>query len=265
MNARRRGIIAAGVVATGALALALIAAPAGAKVVKAGPTVPSTVAIAPARPVRSTTTVPPTSPPTTTAAPITDPFTPAPPLTAATAHVSIVDFGFSPASITVTAGTTVVWTNTGQSIHSVTSDTAAFDSSPTCPTGPCIDPGGTFSHTFTTAGTFAYHCRVHANMTASVIVTAAPATTTTTAAGASTTAAPGVSSAGAGTPSSGVASEGGNQLAFTGLATAELWLVLGAVFAVAIGFALRPRRRPFLVPVPHDEPRSRHPNPPSTP
>lgn len=254
MSARRRGTIAAGVFAAGTLAIALTAAPASAR---AHPETPSTGPIVvQAGPSSSTTT----APPTTATAPLTDPFAPVAsgPRTAATAHVSIVDFGFSPASITVSAGTTVVWTNTGQSIHSVTSDTGAFDSSPSCPDGPCIDPSGTYSHTFTTAGTFAYHCRVHANMTAVVVVNPAPTTTTTTAVGApSTTAAPGVSSGNAPPPSSGVASEGGNQLAFTGPASIELGLALGAVFTLAVGFALRPHRRPFPIPVPGDAPRVR--------
>ena len=258
MSARRRGTIAAGVLAVGALALMLTTAPAGAKVTKARAATPSTTAFA-ATAGPSSTAPPSTSPPSTTAAPLTDPFTPvSAPSSAATVHVSIVDFGFSPASITVSPGTTVVWTNTGQSIHSVTSDTGAFDSNPSCPTGPCIDPGGTYSHTFTTAGTFAYHCRVHSNMTAVVVITPSPTTTTTTASGPTTTGAPGVSS-GSTPPSSGVAAQDGNQLAFTGPASIELWLALGAVFAVAIGFALRPRRRPFPIPVPRVGPHPRRP------
>jgi len=260
MSARHRGISAASVLAAGAVVLALTTAPAGAKVAKARPAAPSSTIAMQARQSPATT---PAAPSTTTA-PRTDPFAP-PPATAATVHVSIVDFGFSPASITVRAGTTVEWTNTGQSIHSVTSDTGAFDSNPSCPSGPCIEAGGTYSHTFTTAGTFAYHCRVHANMTAVVVVIPAPSTTTTTAAGPTTTAAPGASS-GTAPPSSGVAAADGNQLAFTGPASTELWLALGAVFAIAIGFALRPRRRPFPIPVPvarRDAPNARHPRPPS--
>ena len=113
-----------------------------------------------ATPAAPTSSVPTTSPalPTTTLAPATtstpttrleDPFAPvtvAPPGVAATATLSIVDFGFSPATVTVTAGSTVTWRNTGSVIHSVTSDTGAFDSSPGCPTGPCIDPGASYSH-----------------------------------------------------------------------------------------------------------------------
>ena len=39
-------------------------------------------------------------------------------------------------------------------------------------------PGGTFQHTFATAGTYAYHCIHHSPMTGSVVVSAnAPSTT----------------------------------------------------------------------------------------
>jgi plastocyanin len=188
----------------------------------------------------------------TTAAPTTT--TPAPPTgpgTAATAHVSIIDFGFSPGSITVAAGTTVTWTNTGVSIHSVTSNTGAFDSSPSCPTGPCINPGSSFSHLFTQAGTFSYHCRVHPNMTAAVIVTAStPSTTTTTTAtpGSSPSGNPPVSAGGTASPTTTAA---GAQLAFTGPASDEAWIALGALATIALGLALRPRRRPFPVPAPY--------------
>jgi plastocyanin len=243
-----RRFAATGAAGLGALLLAV--APAAAATPRTR-TAPALVA-QPAGPTTTKTTT------TTTAAPLIDPFAPvtttattapAPsPTPAATAPVSIVDFGFSPSSITVSAGTTVVWTNTGQSIHSVTSDTGAFDSNPSCPTGSCLDPGATYSHTFSTAGTFAYHCRVHSNMVGTVLLKAAATGTTTTVAGPATTAAPGVSAGGA--PSASPSTTGtGAQLAFTGSAPAALWLTFGALLALAAGLALRPRRRPFPVPV----------------
>jgi plastocyanin len=210
-------------------------------------TAPTATATTPASPitVAPPTTTPTTTPTTSTTPAIGDPFQPL--NTAATSHVSIVDFGFSPATITVTAGSTVTWTNTGTVIHSVTADGGGFDSSPTCPTGPCIDPGSSYSHVFTTAGTFTYHCRVHSNMHGTVIVKAAAATTTT--------------QAGSPAPDGGLAASttvaaasSGPQLAFTGVAGDEAWIALGALFTVALGLALRPRRRPFPVPVEHRRP-----------
>lgn len=94
-------------------------------------------------------------------------------VSAQTASVTIVDFAFQPAAITVPVGTTVTWTNRGQVVHTTTSDTGVWDSG-------LLNPGGTFSRQFTQAGTFAYHCNVHPSMTATVVVQAATATPTAT-------------------------------------------------------------------------------------
>jgi plastocyanin len=80
-----------------------------------------------------------------------------------TASVTIKDFEFTPASITVAVGSTVTWTNDGPSTHTVTADDGSFDSKD-------LAKGGTFSQTFQTAGTFSYHCSIHPFMTAKVIV-----------------------------------------------------------------------------------------------
>ena len=80
-----------------------------------------------------------------------------------TNEVWIQGMTFSPASITVAAGTTILWTNKDAVAHTVTSNTGAFDSGN-------ISTNGTFSFTFSSAGTFDYHCSVHPSMTAKVIV-----------------------------------------------------------------------------------------------
>ena len=72
-------------------------------------------------------------------------------------------FFFSPGTLTIVPGTTVVWTNETKAPHTVTSDNGAFGSG-------IINPGQTFSFTFTTAGTFAYHCSIHPFMKATIIV-----------------------------------------------------------------------------------------------
>jgi plastocyanin len=78
--------------------------------------------------------------------------------------VKVIDFGFDPTSITVKAGSSVTWTNTGSATHTVTADDASFDSGN-------FASGATFSQTFAKAGTFAYHCKIHASMHGTVIVT----------------------------------------------------------------------------------------------
>jgi plastocyanin len=77
---------------------------------------------------------------------------------------------FTPNPITVKVGDTVTWTNNGAITHTSTSNTGAWN------TGN-LAPGATSSAvTFTTAGTFAYHCAIHPSMTGSVIVSAVAAT-----------------------------------------------------------------------------------------
>lgn len=88
------------------------------------------------------------------------------PAHAASGGVSIVDFTFSPASITVNTGDTVTWMNTGSATHTATSDAGAFDSG-------LLKPGAGFSFTFSQPGTFTYHCNVHPNMHGTVVVQAA--------------------------------------------------------------------------------------------
>ncbi|MHB8566496.1 MAG: cupredoxin domain-containing protein [Nitrososphaerales archaeon] len=73
--------------------------------------------------------------------------------------------GFTPATITVVIGVnnTVTWTNNDSAPHTVTADDGSFSSGN-------MDPGNTFSFTFTTPGTYAYHCSYHPWMKATVIV-----------------------------------------------------------------------------------------------
>ena len=80
-----------------------------------------------------------------------------------TNEVWIQGMAFNPATITVTAGTTVKWTNKDAVAHTATSTTGVFDSG-------SISTNGTYSFTFSTAGTFQYYCTVHPSMTAKVVV-----------------------------------------------------------------------------------------------
>ena len=82
--------------------------------------------------------------------------------------VTIRDFTFSPASLTIKAGTTVRWTNNGPSAHTTTSDAAAWGSAALNPPGTGGSgyggggsAAGTFDFTFTQAGNYPYHCSLH--------------------------------------------------------------------------------------------------------
>jgi plastocyanin len=78
-------------------------------------------------------------------------------------QVSIDNFQFSPATLTVPKGTTVTWTNRDDMVHTVTSTTRVFSS-------PSLETDATFSYTFTSPGTYTYFCALHPRMTATVIV-----------------------------------------------------------------------------------------------
>jgi plastocyanin len=89
------------------------------------------------------------------------------PTTGTTPSMTIHGDQFMPQMDTVTAGTTVTWTNSDGVAHTVTSnpgDATSFDSGN-------INPAGTFSFTFTTAGTFPYSCTIHSFMTGTITVT----------------------------------------------------------------------------------------------
>lgn len=93
------------------------------------------------------------------------------------ASVTIRDYSFSPASITIKAGSPLTWTNNGPSTHTVTSDsTGVFDSGMLSPPMASMDPyggtssGQTYTMTFQTRGTFAYHCSNHPTMHGTVVV-----------------------------------------------------------------------------------------------
>ena len=77
-------------------------------------------------------------------------------------HVRMAGFSFNPQTITVSRGTTVVWTNEDVETHTVTS-TGNFDSGE-------VAPGATFSYVFDQNGTFNYFCIPHPFMVGTVIV-----------------------------------------------------------------------------------------------
>ncbi|WP_416962869.1 cupredoxin domain-containing protein [Streptomyces sp. Agncl-13] len=91
---------------------------------------------------------------------------------AASYHVLMKGYAFSPAALTITAGTTVTWTNEDTAPHDVKTT-----SGPVAVHSPMLSKGQSWSFTFTTAGSYGYVCTVHPDMTAQMAVkAAAPAT-----------------------------------------------------------------------------------------
>lgn len=71
----------------------------------------------------------------------------------ATVTVKVSSFQFTPKTVTVAVGTTVEWVNSGGR-HTVEADDGSFKSE-------TLADGAKFSHTFTKAGKYPYHCSFH--------------------------------------------------------------------------------------------------------
>lgn len=78
-------------------------------------------------------------------------------------EVKIDNFSFSPATITVPAGTAVRWTNRDDIPHTVVSDDKQFKSGP-------LDTDDQFTYIFSKPGSYMYFCSIHPKMTAKIIV-----------------------------------------------------------------------------------------------
>jgi plastocyanin len=106
-----------------------------------------------------------------------------------TDNAGLTPYAFSPASVTIAAGTFVKWTNTGKVTHTSTSDAtpqAVWNSGNVAAAGssscdpyldpyctPGTSPAGTYARQFNTPGTYQYHCQIHTaqGMTGTITVT----------------------------------------------------------------------------------------------
>lgn len=84
-------------------------------------------------------------------------------LQAQTTHrVTVSDFDFSPATLQIEVGDTVLWNN-NQGSHNVNGNQATFPGNPAS-FGNDVGTGWTYSFVFTEAGTYEYQCDPHASM-----------------------------------------------------------------------------------------------------
>jgi plastocyanin len=74
------------------------------------------------------------------------------------------DWRFEPSTLEVEAGTTVVWKNSTTELHTIAGQDLSFEDS------GIIEPGGSFTQTFTEAGTYVYKCGPHQWMTGTIVV-----------------------------------------------------------------------------------------------
>jgi plastocyanin len=96
--------------------------------------------------------------------PATVSFSPvAAPAAAGPAAVTINNFMFGPAGLTVKAGSTVTWTNQDEEPHTVVGSGLR---------SPVLgNQGSTYAYTFATPGTYSYNCSIHPYMHGTVTVT----------------------------------------------------------------------------------------------
>jgi plastocyanin len=81
--------------------------------------------------------------------------------TASSQHnVSVQNFSFTPANLTINAGETVTWTN-NQGFHNVNGTQATFPNNPAGFGNGTANAPWTYSFTFNTPGTYQYRCDVH--------------------------------------------------------------------------------------------------------
>ncbi|VVB77776.1 Halocyanin [uncultured archaeon] len=81
-----------------------------------------------------------------------------------TYNINIDNFAFSPKSLKIRPGDTVIWTNSDSASHTVTSDSGSELESPN------LSNHATYEHTFSKVGTYDYHCTIHPSMKGAIIV-----------------------------------------------------------------------------------------------
>ena len=85
------------------------------------------------------------------------------PATAGNNMVVMKNFDYSPMSLAVPVGATVMWKNLDGEPHTVVSVDGTFRSQ-------ALDQNDTFSFTFKKAGTYKYVCSIHPKMMATITV-----------------------------------------------------------------------------------------------
>jgi plastocyanin len=79
------------------------------------------------------------------------------------AVITMGDNVFVPGTVTITAPRVVRWLNSGSQVHNSTAAAGAWASGN-------LNPGDTFEHEFTRAGTYSYACTLHPGMSGTITV-----------------------------------------------------------------------------------------------
>jgi plastocyanin len=83
--------------------------------------------------------------------------------TSQSSTVTIQNMVFTPSTLHIPGGTTVIWINKDNTAHHVVSDTGLFDSG-------ILATGDSFNYTFNQAGDYSYHCSIHPSMVGIIVV-----------------------------------------------------------------------------------------------
>lgn len=75
--------------------------------------------------------------------------------------VTILNFSFSPSSLTIKKGESVTWLNEDSAPHAINFETFSSDT---------FSKGESYSKTFNEAGSFNYYCSIHPSMIGKIIV-----------------------------------------------------------------------------------------------
>jgi len=78
-------------------------------------------------------------------------------------QITISEYMFMPATLSVVTGTKVTWINHDEVPHTIVDTDKAFRSA-------ALDTDETYSYTFTKPGTYHYFCTLHPKMVATIIV-----------------------------------------------------------------------------------------------
>jgi plastocyanin len=143
-------------------ALALLAVPAAALALAACGSTSPTPAASHSTPTATTASGPSTSA-TAAAGPSTGPAASAP--SGGAVKVTIKNLAFSPATVQVKSGDTIVFTNDDSPPHNVT-----WVSGPKFTSSSTLNPGSSFTLKVTQAGTIHYYCSIHPFMKGTIVV-----------------------------------------------------------------------------------------------
>jgi plastocyanin len=77
-------------------------------------------------------------------------------------EIRMSNTSFLPANLELSAGSTVLWVNTSEVDHTVTSSDGLFNE--------YLEPGGQFEYVFTQPGTYDYVCTLHPGMTGTITI-----------------------------------------------------------------------------------------------